>query len=59
MFSKAIEWIGEDYIRLEDNGETIVTRQLCKIMADNSVGTQFLIGRKIGTSPPKRHSSSH
>lgn len=55
MFSKAIEWIGEDYIRLEDNGETIVTRQLCKIMADDSVGVQFLVGRKVGSHPPKRH----
>ncbi|KAF6263068.1 hypothetical protein COO60DRAFT_1699000 [Scenedesmus sp. NREL 46B-D3] len=56
MFSKAIEWVGEDYTRLEDNGETIVTRQLCKIHADNSVGTQFLVGRKLGTQPPRRSS---
>eukprot|EP00878_Enallax_costatus_P000460 GHUV01000552.1.p1 GENE.GHUV01000552.1~~GHUV01000552.1.p1 ORF type:complete len:402 (+),score=80.93 GHUV01000552.1:142-1347(+) len=55
IFSRAVEWIGEDYIRLEDNGETIVTRQMCKIMADNSIGNQFLIGRKCGKSPPKRH----
>jgi hypothetical protein len=58
MFSRAVEWIGEDYIRLEDSGETIVTRQMCKIMADNSVGSQFLIGRRIGVSPPKRTSHS-
>jgi hypothetical protein len=57
MFSKTIEWVGEDYTRLEDNGETIVTRQLCKMHHDNSVGTQFLVGRKIGTQPPRR--SSH
>lgn len=55
MFSKAIEWIGEDYIRLEDNGETIVTRQLCKMMHANTVESQFLIGRKIGLAPPGKH----
>ncbi|KAF8062064.1 hypothetical protein HT031_004324 [Scenedesmus sp. PABB004] len=54
VFSKAIEWIGEDYIRLEDGGETIVTRQLCKLFSDNSTCSQFLIGRKIGDAPPGR-----
>lgn len=58
MFSKTIEWVGEDYTRLEDNGETIVTRQLCKMHHDDSVGTQFLVGRKIGTQPPRRGSHS-
>eukprot|EP00878_Enallax_costatus_P036011 GHUV01040284.1.p2 GENE.GHUV01040284.1~~GHUV01040284.1.p2 ORF type:complete len:147 (+),score=33.50 GHUV01040284.1:337-777(+) len=53
MFSNKIEWVNEDYIRLEDNGETIVTRQICKVMADNSVQSQYMVARKAGTAPPK------
>lgn len=58
MFSKTIEWVGEDYIRLEDGGATIVTRQLCKMHTNGSVGTQFLIGRKVGPTPPRRSAST-
>jgi hypothetical protein len=47
VFSRTVEWIGEDYMRLEDNGNTIITRQLCKNMEDNTVvGGQFLVGRR-------------
>lgn len=53
LFSRNVEWINEDYLRLEDNGETVVTRQVCKVMADNSVQSQILIGRKAGTAPAK------
>eukprot|EP00878_Enallax_costatus_P019118 GHUV01020158.1.p2 GENE.GHUV01020158.1~~GHUV01020158.1.p2 ORF type:complete len:116 (+),score=27.41 GHUV01020158.1:472-819(+) len=52
MFSSKMEWATEDYIRLEDNGETIVDRQVCKLMANGSVASQYLIGRKAGTAPP-------
>lgn len=59
VFSKTIEWIGEDYMRLEDNGETIITRQLCKHLLDNTMMGQYLVGRKRGTSAPKRQSLLH
>lgn len=50
MFSKKVEWVGEDYMRLEDNGETMIARQLCR-WTDNSIEHQFLIGRKAGPNP--------
>eukprot|EP00775_Hariotina_reticulata_P004909 gene4909-5153_t len=55
VFSKHVEWVGEDYMRLEDNGATIVCRQLCKLSADSSVSHQFLVGVRKGTAMPAPH----
>lgn len=56
LFSKKVEWVGEDYSRLEDGGQTIITRQLCHMYSDGSTCSQYLVGRKLGPSPPRRAS---
>jgi hypothetical protein len=57
VFSRAIEWTGEDYMRLEDNGTTIITRQTYKDLSAPSgqTGVQFLVGKRSGDDDPRKH----
>lgn len=55
VFSNTVEWIGEDYMRLEDNGKTIITRQMCKDIPTGNTTGQYLVGRYAGDDDPRKH----
>jgi hypothetical protein len=53
VFSRKIDWICEDYSRVEDNGRVIVTRQWSKNFTDDTITSQYLVGDRIADRPPK------
>jgi hypothetical protein len=55
MWGDASEYVCEEYSRLEDEGNTIISRQCCKHMASGKTATQYLIGEWAGDSPPPGH----
>lgn len=56
LFSSKVDWICEDYMRVEDNGNVIITQQWSRCITDNTTASQYLVGRKAGTHPPgKKH----
>jgi hypothetical protein len=55
MWGSAPEWVGEDYIRLEDEGNTIVVRQCAKHMFSGASAVQFIVGDYVGDRPPPGH----
>jgi hypothetical protein len=59
VFSKTVDWICEDYSRVEDGGNTIVTRQYSKKISDGSVISQYLVGHRAGSAPPSKHHKHH
>lgn len=59
VFSKTVDWICEDYMRVEDNGNVMICRQYSKYMPDNSTCSQYLIGRKLGPTPPPKGHKHH
>jgi hypothetical protein len=54
VFSRKIDWICEDYSRVEDNGRVIVTQQWSKNLLDDTITTQYLVGDRIGDRPPAK-----
>lgn len=58
VFSKTVDSVFEDYMRVEDNGTVIVTQQWCRHIGDNTSCSQYLIGRKTGPNPPS-HKHKH
>ena len=55
VFSKTVDWVCEDYMRVEDNGKLIITKQYSKLLSDGSKRSQYLIGRNLGPTPPPKH----
>jgi hypothetical protein len=44
MFSNKVEWIAEDYMRLEDDGKTIVVRLTCRSPINGKFDHFYIIG---------------
>jgi len=44
MFSNKVEWIAEDYIRLEDDGKTIVVRLTCRSPVNGKFDHFYIVG---------------
>jgi hypothetical protein len=59
LFSKTVDWICEDYMRVEDNGKVIITQQWSKNLLDGSVQGQYLVGDRTGDHPPPRGHHKH
>lgn len=49
------DFVTEDYIRLEDEGNVCVTRQTIRVYATGATGTQYVVGRYAGLKPPPGH----
>jgi hypothetical protein len=49
------EYVMEEYSRLEDEGNVIVSRQCCKHYASGRAAVQFLVGDWLGEEPPAGH----
>jgi hypothetical protein len=47
--------VTEEYSRLEDEGNTIVSRQCCKHYASGKTAAQYLVGDWVGLTPPPGH----
>lgn len=52
MFGKTADCILEDYMRVEDNGNVIITKQYCHHVPSKQSVSQYLIGRRNGNQPP-------
>ena len=48
------DFVTEDYVRLEDEGNVCITRQTIR-MADGRSASQFIVGNYAGTKPPPGH----
>lgn len=46
LFTDRVAWVGEDYIRLEDGGNTCVTRQCARCVKSGKAATQYLVGTR-------------
>jgi hypothetical protein len=55
MFSSEPEYVCEEYSRLEDEGNTIVSRQCGKHFASGRTAVQYLVGDWVGLEPPPGH----
>jgi len=55
VFSNTVDWIVEDYMRVEDNGKVIITKQWSNHVGKGSNCSQYLIGTKTGPLPPSKH----
>lgn len=50
-----VEFVTEDYIRLDDEGNLNVTRQCLKHIASGRTGSQYVVGFYAGDKPPPGH----
>lgn len=59
MFAKnwsgSVEFVTEDYIRLEDEGNANVTRQCIKHLESGREASQYVVGFYAGLTPPPGH----
>jgi len=46
------EYVMEEYSRLEDEGNTIVSRQCCTHLGSGRVAVQYLVGDWMAEPPP-------
>jgi len=46
LFGDEVEWTGEDYLALEDEGQTIVVRQCAINHRTGESQTQYLVGTR-------------
>ena len=52
MWGGAADFVTEEYMRLEDQGNVIVSRQMCKHLASGKMARQYLIGNWMKKPPP-------
>ncbi|KAI8468804.1 MAG: hypothetical protein J3K34DRAFT_425963 [Monoraphidium minutum] len=52
LWGDAAEYVTEEYSRLEDEGNTIISRQCCKHLASGRTAVQYLVGDWKGADPP-------
>jgi hypothetical protein len=55
MWGGQADFVTEDYIRLEDEGNTVVVRQCVKHLASGRKGVQYVVGDYTGDKPPPGH----
>ena len=51
LWGDTAEYVTEEYSRLEDEGNVIVSRQMCKHLASGKTARQYLIGNWMQDPP--------
>jgi hypothetical protein len=55
LWSSEPDFVMEEYNRLDDEGNTIVTRQCCRHYASGRTAVQYLVGEWAGDTPLPGH----
>jgi hypothetical protein len=55
LFSSQPDYVCEDYLRLEEGGRAVVTRQCCTQVATGRTAVQVQVAEWMGLEPPVGH----